>query len=235
MYELELFNLIWLYTTFGVMLAAFIQGTAGFAFALFLTPILLLFLQPQKIIIINIILAFFLNLFTILIMRRNFFSNIVLSRVIPIAVGSLIGMPVGAYILKIIEPGLLKIFIGTIIIIFAILIGFGFTLSFKNYKLSSGIAGLLSGLLMTSTSLGGPPVVIIMHGQRLNKNLIYCNLILYWLFLASCSLLTLAVGKIVEVISIYQVFSFLPSLLIGLYLGIITFNKINVDQFRNPV
>ena len=232
MIEFNLFSIMWWIVAFGVMIAAFIHGVAGFAFALFLTPILLFVLDPHKVVIINLSLSVFLNIFNVIIMRKTFANNIVPGRILPIAIGSLVGMPIGAYILSIIDPSLLKIFIGFVIIIFAVLISLGFTLSFKNYKLSSAIAGLLSGMLMTSTSLGGPPVVLFMHGQKLNKNIIYCNLIMYWLFLISFSILTLLISKIINIETVYQALTFLPALLIGLYLGIITFHRINVHSFR---
>jgi hypothetical protein len=232
MLELELFNVIWWIIFIGVMLAAFIHGVAGFAFALFLTPILLIFTEPHNIVVINLSLSVFLNILNIIIMRNTFIHNIKLGRIIPIAVGSLCGMPLGAIILKIIDPSILKILIGSIIIIFAILMSIGYSMKFKNYRLSSGVAGLLSGVLMTSTSLGGPPVVLFMHGQKLEKNIIYCNLILYWLFLISFSLLTLIIGNVIDTKIIYKSITFIPALLIGLCIGIFTFHRINILVFR---
>ncbi|MCK5642752.1 MAG: sulfite exporter TauE/SafE family protein, partial [Gammaproteobacteria bacterium] len=153
MHSLEIFSNIWILALCAVFFAAFIRGLAGFGFALILAPILLLILSPTAVVVINLLLSMLSN---ILVLIRSF-ARIDIKRVLPIALSSLLGIPVGVWIISVIAPSVLRVFIGVVIICFAVLLAFGFRKAFAGGRLSSGVAGFFSGILSTSTSLGGPP------------------------------------------------------------------------------
>jgi len=230
---LELFSVSWWVISFAVFIAASIRGALGFAFALLLSPILLIFLPPRQVVVTDISLSVVSNIFNIIIMRRTFKENVRKKIILPLMVGCLLGMPLGAYILNIINASVFKIFIGFIIIIFAALLFLDFSFSPKRYTLSSSLSGFLSGFLTTSTSLGGPPVVLFLHGQKLNKELIYCNQVVYWLYMLIFSLLILLFSGVISLSMVYDSLSLVPALIFGMLVGMHAFGFLNNQFFRN--
>ncbi|MFC1941924.1 TSUP family transporter [Chloroflexota bacterium] len=161
METLDIFSLPWILVFCAVIFAAYVRGVVGFGFALVLAPIMLLILNPKSVVVVNLLLG----LISSIMVLRYGFRNIYLKGIAPMAVSSLLGVPLGLWIITIIAPSTLKMLIGGATIIFAIPLAVGFTRTFLNERLACSISGFLSGILATSTSLGGPPVVLLMHNQ----------------------------------------------------------------------
>jgi uncharacterized membrane protein YfcA len=228
MQGLDIFSLAWILSFVAVLLAAFVRGVSGFGFALILAPILLLILNSKSVVIINLFLGFLANIVVFFYCVRK----ISLRKITPMMIACLIGVPLGAYIIYIIDAAMLKIIVGGVILVFAIPMAFGFNLTLKNETAASGAAGFLSGVLITATSLGGPPVVLYMHNQRWEKEDIYNNQAGYFLFANVCAFIALSLSGFMDAqIAIFSV-SLMPALLIGTVLGIVAFRRINQRFFR---
>lgn len=228
MQNVEIFSTVWVLALCAVLFASFIRGLTGFGFALILAPLLLLILSPVAVVVINILLAMFSNIVVLV----YFFRRIDIKRILPMALSSLMGIPVGIWIISVITPSVLKILIGVVIICFAVLLASGFRKAFAGERLSSGIAGFFSGMLTTSTSLGGPPVVLFMHSQKWPKEVIHPSLAGYFTFLGIFSLGAFALAGHVNAETIITVVSLAPALLVGTGLGIIVFKRVNARFFR---
>lgn len=131
-----------------------------------------------------------------------------------------------------VAPSILKIFIGAVIVCFAVLVASGFRKTFAGERMSSGIAGFFSGILSSSTSLGGPPVVLLMHSQDWPKEIIHPSLAGYFLFLGCCSLGALSLSGQVNAETIITAASLATALLVGTGLEMIVFNRVNAGFFR---
>ena len=228
MQSVEIFSTVWVLALCAVLFAGFIRGLAGFGFALILAPILLLFLSPAAVVVINILLSMLSNIMVLM----HSFARIDVKRVLHMALSSLLGIPVGVWIIGVIAPSVLKVFIGAVIICFAVLLAFGFGKAFSRERLSSGVTGLISGVLSTSTSLAGPPVVLFMHGQKWPKEIIHPSLAGYFTLLGIFSLGALWLAGHVNAGMIIMAASLAPALLTGTGLGIIVFNRVNARFFR---
>ena len=228
MQSLEIFSTPWIFALCAVLFAAFIRGLAGFGLALILAPILLLTLNPVAVVVINLFLTLLSN---ILVVLRSFVS-VNFKRILPMTLSSLLGIPLGAWIISVISPTTLKILIGTVIICFAVPVAIGFRKTFASERLSSSIAGFFSGILASSTSLGGPPVVLFMHSQDWSKELIHPSLAAYFIFLACCSLGALSLSGQVNVGMITTAASLAPAMIVGVSLGMIAFRRVNARFFR---
>lgn len=228
MHSLEIFSTIWILVLCAVLFASFIRGLAGFGFALILAPVLLMILSPVAVVVINILLGMLSNILLLV----HFFTKIDIKRVLPMALSSLPGIPLGVWIISVVAPSVLKVFIGVVIICFAVLVAFGFRKALAGERLSSCIAGFFSGILTTSTSLGGPPVVLFMHSQEWPKEIIHPTLAGYFMFLGISSLGAFSLAGYVNAETIITAASLAPALLAGTGLGIIVFNRVNARYFR---
>ncbi len=225
---LDVFSLGWILSFCTVLVAAFITGISGFGFALILAPILLLILNSKSVVVINVVMGSI----TCVVVMAYCFRKVNWKRILPMMVACLIGIPLGTYIIYIVEASTLKIMVGAIIMIFALPMVFGFDRAFQKEVVGSGVSGFLSGVLITSTSLGGPPVVMFMHNQKWGKEEIYNNQAAYFLFANVTASLALSVSGFMDTqIAIFMA-SLLPALLIGTVLGIVVFRRINQRFFR---
>ena len=147
MQGLDILSLSWILSFCAVLVAAFIRGISGFGFALFLAPILLIILNSKSVVIINLFLGFLCNI----VVLAYCFRGIQIKRILPMMITCLIGIPLGAYIIYIIDSSTLKIMVGAVIIVFALPMAFGFSRTFKKETLAGGVSGFLSGVLITSS------------------------------------------------------------------------------------
>ncbi len=228
MQSLAIFGTTWILILLLVLFAAFIRGLAGFGFALVLAPVLLLVLSPAAVVVINLFLALLSNIVVIV----HSFAHIDFRRILPMMLSSLLGIPLGVWIISAVSPSILKIFVGALIICFAVLVASGFRITLAGERLSAGAAGFFSGVLASSTSLGGPPVVLLMQSQRWRKEVIHPSLAGYFLFLGAASLTALAVSGQVTGEMVLTVASLAPALLAGTGLGVFVFQRVNARFFR---
>lgn len=228
MQSLDIFSVPWVLAFCVVLFASFIRGVVGFGFVLILAPIMLLILNPKSVVVVNLLLGLLTNM---LVLRYGF-RNVYLKMLVPMAASSLLGIPLGIWIIKIIAPSTLKVLIGGVTVFFAIPLVLGFTKTFTKERLACSISGFLSGILSTSTSLGGPPVVMLMHNQNWRKEVIHSSLAAYYLFASSCSLIALSVSGFINAQHVILAASLVPALLVGTSVGMVTFLRLNPRFFR---
>jgi uncharacterized membrane protein YfcA len=228
MQGLDLFTLPWFLALGAVFLAAFVRGTAGFGFALVLAPVLLLILEPKAVVPVDLLLGLLSNIVVVAYSVRQ----VDLKRLLPMAAGAIVGIPLGIYTIRVISPDSLKVLIGGTTMLFAVPLALGFTRAFSRERPVAGVAGVLSGFLGSSTSLAGPPVVLFMHNQSWRKEMIHPSLAAFFLFGSSFSLIGLALSGFVSSGILLTAASLAPGLLAGVGLGIVAFRRINERIFR---
>jgi uncharacterized membrane protein YfcA len=228
MQGLDIFSTSWLLAIGALLVAAFIRGTTGFGFSLVFTPFMILIMEPKAVVPVSLLLASLSNIMVL----ASCFKAVNIRRLLPMIAGSLLGVPIGVFIIVIISAAILKIFIGGITVFFAILLLFKLTPRFTDERLASGIAGLMCGILSTSTSLGGPPVVLFMHTQSWQKGEIYPSLSAFFLVSTGAALVGLSFSGMVTPDILLTAASLTPGLVIGVFLGMLAFKRVNEWYFR---
>jgi hypothetical protein len=114
-------------------------------------------------------------------------AHLSLRGLLPAAIARLPGSMVGAWLLIMVSVQSLAILIAVVIVV-------GMATRFVRIRipynpLSLAVAGFLSGVMGTATSIGGPPMAIVMQGQAANT--IRGNLAAFFLFSSIVSLLVL--------------------------------------------
>jgi uncharacterized membrane protein YfcA len=228
MQGLDIFSTSWFMAIGVLLVAAFIRGTTGFGFSLVFTPFVILIMEPKSVVPMNLILGLLSNI----IVLASCFKAVNIRRLLPMIAFSMLGVPIGVFIITIISATILKILIGSITVFFAILLTLKLTPRFTNERFASGIAGLMSGILNTSTSLGGPPVVLFMHNQSWQKGEIYPSLSAFFLISTGTSLIGLSFSGMVTLDILLTAASLAPGMVIGLFLGMLAFKRVNESYFR---
>lgn len=226
--NLDIFSTTWVLISCVVFFAAFIKGISGFGLILILAPILLLVLDPVNVVVLTLLLGLLSNTLVL----GSFFKNINLMKILPLVISSSFGIPIGAWIITIVAPSTLKVIIGGVTVSSAILLSLGLSKTLTREKLAGSVTGFISGILSSSTGMSGPPVVLFMHNQNWEREMIQTSLALYFTYSAVLSLIALSIPGLVTMQIIISGASLIPALLAGLGLGLVVFRRLNARYFR---
>ncbi len=215
-------------STIIILLAGFVQSVTGFGFALVATPLFLFILELKSTVVTIVILSAVLCGLLLLRFRQHVDKR----RAALIAGGSIFGIPIGAYVLVSINPSVIKLVIAIIIIPVSLLLLLGPSHQFKRDTLGSGLSGLISGVLVTSTTFGGPPVVLFLLNQGLVKERFIGTCAAYFLFCGLLSVGTFSFMGMVTTELLMKAAILLPALALGFYIGTKVGPKVNPILFK---
>jgi uncharacterized membrane protein YfcA len=146
--------------------------------------------------------------------------------------GSVLGIPLGVYLLSSLNPSAIKLVIAILVIPFSISLLLGHSYRFKGNVLGYAVAGFISGTLAASTSFGGPPVVLFLLGQDLDKERFIGTLSAYFLFVGIVTVGVLLFMSMVTTDVLENVGILLPVLGLGFYIGTKVLHRINIGLFK---
>ncbi|MDF2958874.1 MAG: hypothetical protein K0S39_609 [Paenibacillus sp.] len=211
-----------------ILFAGFVQGVTGFGFALIAVPLLSKIIPLQSVVPIIVLFSFFTNI--VILLKSK--AYVQFKRIWLLTVSSIFAAPLGTYILVAVRPDLIKIISGIVITGFAFILLKGYKFAVKNEKTALIPVGFTSGLLNGSISFSGPPVVLFLSNQGVDKNVFRANLTAYSSIL---NLVTLgfffAGGLMNREVLVFSVW-FVAAMLVGVLLGIKAVTVINDSLFR---
>lgn len=211
-----------------IMFAGFTQGLTSFGFALISVPVLSGFIPLKVVVPVVVILSLFSNLAILWEAKKD----VQLRKIRILILSSLAGAPFGTYILRVMEAQTLKIWIGILIICFAILLIKGASFHVRNEKWAFVPVGLTSGLLNGSISLSGPPVALFLSNQGVDKAVFRANLTAYGIILNISTVLTFWISGLLNEEVVRYTGWFLPAMFAGVYGGVRTMKRVSEKSFK---
>lgn len=148
-----------------VFAAAFVQIIAGFGFGLLCMPIMTLALPVEKAVVVSTLLGIMSTTWQAWHLRRDARRPLVKR----MTLGAFAGMPLGLVILNVVSDTALKVFLGVAVLAATALLVRRINLSHVGDGLDYG-AGFLSGVLNTSLSTNGPPLVFDLQARHLHAD-----------------------------------------------------------------
>ena len=210
-----------------VLAASVVKGTTGFGFALVATPLLLLLWEPLVMVPVLIPASMMAN---ILIITQNR-HRLEWGRVAPMAAAGVLGIPLGTVILFIVPPTTLKIGVALVVLASATILMTGARVNISRERVASSVAGFISGLLLASTTISGPPVTLFLINQRWAKDTFRTSLALFFLTLEGFAIVSLAVSGILTVSTFVVSMAMWPSVLLGYAIAIRLLPHISQEAF----
>ena len=210
------------------LIAGFIQGLAGFGFgmvAMSLSPLLIDIKQANVLVAILILLD---CLFVTWSVRHA----VDFRKILPIFSGAMVGVPIGVYLLKVLQPKIIKITLGIILIVFSTYSIFRKESIKRIRRRWAFPVGILSGILNGVINIGGPPVIIYTHYQKWDKDSIKATLTAYFTICSAYKVVVLLLSKFVTLEIIKMGGILLPIVFFGSFLGFVWFEKVNKEQMR---
>lgn len=136
----------WLLFVAGAMVAGFVQGLTGFAFALIAMSFWVWVLPPQLAAPLVVFASVWSHMISLLNEQKHYFSKALL---LPYIAAGLIGVPLGTYLLQMIEPQTFKWVLGLFLVLWCPIMLFNPKIKAIQYsgKYADGIIGFLGGIL----------------------------------------------------------------------------------------
>ncbi len=139
-----------------IFAATFIQSAFGFGSALIMMPLLTVLIGIKTAVPLAALIATTIHISILLYKWRE----VDLSAAFRLIIGSVIGIPLGAYLLRLGNEHYLKLFLGLMIIIFSLLFLLKPALPRLKNEKSAYFFGFIAGILGGAYNTNGPPVVI---------------------------------------------------------------------------
>jgi uncharacterized membrane protein YfcA len=159
--------------------AAALQGLTGFGYSLLSLPLLAFFMPVRTAVPMLSLTSIFLNLLVFVRARR--WARPV--RILPLLAAGAVSIPAGVWVLNHGDQALMKSVIGILVILSASLYLSGFRIEVRREWLAMIPVGILSGLMNGMTTFSGPPVILFLANQQVEKQVFRANLALYFLVL----------------------------------------------------
>ena len=217
-----------IYSIACVFLASCVKGLTGFGLSLALTPLLVHVAPPSTVVPVVLLLNSIVNAFLVYGAR----DRINLKRIWPLIIGSIAGLPIGTYILVVVNADILRIAIGVIILLFMAALIKGYRRLIHTQRLGAGLIGAVSGVIAGSVSMGGPPIVLFFAGLDTDKEAFRANLVAYFLCLNLAGLpMYYAAGLLTA--NVLRMFLILvPPLILGGIAGSLLLCRVSERTFR---
>src|SRR6476660_9895795 len=150
------------------LFAAFVNGALGYGFSSLTVPVALVFYANRVLNPAVGVIEVFINLYVLLINLNG--VRVVWKRVVPILIGLLPGIAVGASVLASLQPGWIKFGTYTVILPLILLQAAGWRRPIRSTWLVGVPFGSALGVLYSVTTISGPPLAILFNNQGLVKN-----------------------------------------------------------------
>jgi len=193
-------------------------------------PVALVFYANRVLNPAVVVIEVFINFYVLLINLNG--VRAVWKRVVPIVVGLLPGIAVGASVLASLQPGWIKFATYTVILPLILVQAAGWRRPIRLTWLISLPFGTALGVLYSVTTISGPPLAILFNNQGLVKNEFRAGLALVRVAESSVTAIVYyQLGLfIAESESLFLVF--IPTVAVGIPLGAYFIQRLDAETFR---
>lgn len=215
---MEFDPLLLLFAALACFTGAYVQTAIGFGMAIIAAPILF-YLDPA---LVPGPLAFVI-LMMCLINGWRFRKGLEIGLLAPALLARIPGSLLGVWLLGVMSPSWLAILIAFTIMLGVLVRLCNLALPTNGATLSLG--GFLSGVMGTSTTIGGPPMVLVLHGADMHR--IRANLAGFFLISSLMSVIALIGGGYFGQPQLLQSLPLVPAALLGNWLAVHTLHLVS--------
>ncbi len=209
-----------------------VMGLVGFGIGIVISPILLLFIDPQSVVMTINSLAILLLALALFQTRRDVPP---IRDVMPLPLAGLIAIPLGVVILKLASPDTMRIIIASIILCLAVPSVLKIQRPLPYPDIMSPVFGFVGSLMVTGTGVGPPLVALYLVNQRWPGTVIRASIAFYYLPIAIGAVILYAVTGLFILERVWTILSLAPAALMGFGLASLLARKINEKALSNIV
>jgi uncharacterized membrane protein YfcA len=218
-----------------VLAASVLGGVTGFGFSLVCTPLLLLLgMELNDVVVVNLAIGLLTRVATVARLHRSVHRR----RAVDLVAGSVPGLLVGYLVRDLVSGDALKVVAGGVAVAVA-----GYLLlrptdpdgpaTARAPRLAAGTAGLLGGFLGITTSLNGPPPVVLLARQHVAPTQFVADLAVYFIVCNGLALVLIGLAGDVDAGRVGVLLAcWLPGGLVGNALGNSWASRVPQGPFR---
>jgi uncharacterized membrane protein YfcA len=213
-----------------VFVAAFVNGALGYGFSSLTVPVALIFYTNRILNPAVVVIEVVINVYVLMTNLGGVAA--VWRRVLPIVIGLLPGIGLGALILTSVQPGWIKFSTYTIILPLILLQAAGWRRPIQSSWLTSLPFGTALGVLYSVTTISGPPLAMLFNNQGLVKNQFRAGLALVRVVESSVTAIVYYQLGLFVAESANVLLTFIPSVVVGIPLGAYLIRRVDAETFR---
>lgn len=210
--------------------SAFAQAVSGFGFSLLAIPLLIPVIGAKQAIITATVLSGVLTLGSSLGERRYVQWRPVLT----LSGAAMCGIPIGVLILVIADPELLTLAVGVLVVVATLLLSRRPSERQRGPGMLAG-AGVVSGVLLSSTGMNGPPVVMAFQSTPEPPRKFRASLQASFLIQDALAIAGFAIVGQLDGATLLLSSTAVPLLAVGWWLGNLVFAHVSTRLFRKIV
>lgn len=210
-----------------ICIAAVLQSISGFGFSLLAMPLLSIFVDIQD----AVVIATLCGIFTNAVHLRKDFQLVERSIARRISLSALIGMPLGVVVLSVFSATHMRAIIGAVIVVLVFLMMRNFILKTENTNVDI-VLGAFSGLLATSVSTNGPPLVFLLQSKQLDPWRLRATLAYVFTISGCASFIVLMIAGKGSIEAFQYAMLSLPAMYLGTVVGRRASLRVTQEAFK---
>jgi uncharacterized membrane protein YfcA len=210
-----------------ICFAAFLQSISGFGFSLLAMPLLSIFVDVQDAVVIATLCGIFTN--AVHLKKDLQLVDQAIAR--RISLSALIGMPLGVVVLSVFSATQMRAIIGAVIVVLVYLMMRNFVLKTENTTVDIFL-GAFSGLLATSVSTNGPPLVFLLQSKQLDPWRLRATLAYVFTISGCASFIVLMIARKGSIEAFQYAILSLPAMYLGMFVGRKARHRVTQEAFK---
>jgi uncharacterized protein len=210
--------------------AAIINGALGYGFSSITVPLALLFMTNRVLNPALVLIEVALNGYALWVNRAALVR--IHRRVSPVLVGLLPGVALGTVIVARVHPGWVKLATYVTLLPLILVQAAGFRKAIKAERPGGLALGGGIGLLYAVTTISGPPLALALKNQAFSKDEFRAALALVRLTESTLTAMAYSLAGLLIADSVTLVPVMLPSVAIGVPLGVLIIRQVRAETFR---
>ena len=220
-----------IFTSLVLTAAGFIIGAVGFGFGLTTSPILLLFLDPRTVVVVVNSVA--IAAFAMVLFETR--DTVRYRELAPMGVAAVVGTPIGVFLLSTLDPSLLRIFIGILVLALTALIIFKTEWRVPYPHISGPVLGLIASALTTGLAIGGPLLVLFFIGRGMERQAVRASMAYFFTIMYSVAALGYATQGLFTAERLIMIAFAVPGAALGIWIASRLTGRMNEVVFRRAV
>ena len=213
--------------SFIFFLAGIIQGMTGFGSALIAMPLLSLFIDVKTAVPLCILQSVLMTSYLSFTLKDHMEKK----KIVPLLIGSLPGIYCGATLLKNVESDVIKLLLGSLIVVYSVYSLFLKPKPKNLHKAWAYIAGFGTGFIGSAFSTGGPPAIIYTTLTGWSKDYIKATLTGFFLTSAIITAAVHAASGLTTALVLKYFFTSSAFVLIGVYAGTQLYKRVSSEGY----
>ena len=208
--------------------AGLMRGFAGVGSGMLMAPFFAILFGPVQTVAVIILMEIVVTAQLLPGVRREINWGVIA----PMGVAAALFMPAGSWLLVTLDPDLLARCIALVVLVFSIVLMMGWRHDGTKKPWASAGVGAFSGVLMASTSLGNPPVMVYLLSDPDEAATNRANFTGYFAVTLVALIAMMAVGGLISRTAVWTAAVLLPVFMAGAFVGSLLFRKSSETLYR---